>query len=52
MKIKDFAKTTGLSDSAVRYYERIGVLPAVGRLKNGYREFDDDVRSILKLFDR
>jgi DNA-binding transcriptional MerR regulator len=42
MKIKDFAEKTGLSESAVRYYERIGVLRPVGRLRNGYREFDDE----------
>ena len=41
MKIKDFATMTGLSESAIRYYERVGVLHSVGRLTNGYREFDD-----------
>ena len=40
MKIKDFAKTVLLSESAIRYYERIGVLHSIGRSKNGYREFD------------
>ena len=42
MKIKDFAKIAGIAESAVRYYERIGILPSVGRLSNGYREFDDE----------
>jgi len=42
MKISDFAASIGLSESAIRYYERIGVLPTVGRLTNGYREFDDE----------
>ena len=45
MKIKEFANRVGVSESAIRYYERIGVLHSIGRLKNGYREFDeDDVR--------
>ena len=42
MKIKDFAAITGLSESTIRYYERVGVLHSVGRLRNGYREFDGE----------
>jgi len=42
MKIKDFSTRTGLSESAIRYYERMGVLLSVGRSANRYREFDDE----------
>jgi DNA-binding transcriptional MerR regulator len=42
VRIKDFAKITGISESAIRYYERIGVLHTARRLKNGYREFGDE----------
>ena len=42
VKIKEFAMIAGIAESAVRYYERIGILPTVGRLTNGYREFDDE----------
>ena len=41
MKIKEFATGAGVSESAIRYYEKIGVLQPIGRQKNGYREFDD-----------
>ena len=31
----------GLTESAVRYYEKVGVLPPIGRSTSGHREFDD-----------
>ncbi|EMB31566.1 MerR family transcriptional regulator [Treponema denticola] len=39
MTIKEFAFKLGVSDSTLRYYERIGVLKPICRRKNGYREF-------------
>ncbi|UTC76757.1 MerR family transcriptional regulator [Treponema sp. OMZ 799] len=41
MTIKEFASKLGVSDSALRYYERIGVLKPIRRRKNGYREFTE-----------
>jgi len=41
MKIKEFAGKLGLTESAVRYYEKVGVLPPIGRSTSGHREFDD-----------
>ena len=42
MQIKTLADKTGLSDSIIRYYESIGLLPEPGRLSNGYRDYDED----------
>lgn len=41
MQIKILAEKTGLSDSAIRYYESIGLLPEPERLSNGYRDYDE-----------
>ena len=35
------AGRTGLSTSTLRYYERIGLLPAPGRTDSGYRTYDE-----------
>lgn len=40
MQIKNLAKKSGLSDSAIRYYESIGLLPEPERLPNGYRSYN------------
>lgn len=49
LKIQEFAQTMGLSASAVRFYEKAGLLPAdqVVRNANGYREFSEQARSTL-----
>lgn len=41
MQIKTLAEKTGLSDSAIRYYESIRLLPEPDRLSNGYRDYDE-----------
>lgn len=41
MQIKELAERTGLSASAIRYYESIGLLPSPSRLPNGYRHYDE-----------
>jgi DNA-binding transcriptional MerR regulator len=48
MKINELAKTTGLSDKTIRYYESIDVLPQPRRLANGYRVYDDSDVDRLK----
>jgi DNA-binding transcriptional MerR regulator len=40
MKIGEVAKEAGVSVDAVRFYERVGVLPAAERTESGYRDFD------------
>lgn len=41
MKVSDLAQQVGIAPSAVRFYERTGVLPTAERRENGYRDYDD-----------
>jgi len=41
MRIGELAQRAGVSQKAVRYYERLGLIAPV-RSNNGYRDFDDD----------
>jgi MerR family copper efflux transcriptional regulator len=41
VNISDLAQQVGIAPSAVRFYERTGVLPRAGRADNGYRSYDD-----------
>ena len=41
MTIKEVAEKTGVSTDTLRYYERIGLLPAVPRKANGIRDYDE-----------
>ncbi|MBC9248354.1 MerR family transcriptional regulator [Paracoccus sp. 11-3] len=49
MKIGELAVQTGLSNSRIRYYERIGLLKAVERMPNGYRRYLEEAVVILNL---
>ena len=49
VKIAELAKRAGVATSAVRFYEELGVLPAVRRLANGYREYTDADLARLRL---
>lgn len=42
MNVSDLAREVGIAPSAVRFYERKGILPPAGRGENGYREYTDD----------
>jgi DNA-binding transcriptional MerR regulator len=42
MNVSDLARTVGIAPSAVRFYERKGILPRAPRQPNGYREYTDD----------
>lgn len=50
LKIKEIAKKTGISESAIRFYEKIGLISEryIRRLPNGYREFSEDSLDALK----
>lgn len=42
MKVSELAKRAGVAPSAIRFYEREGVLPAAPRSESGYRDYGDD----------
>jgi MerR family copper efflux transcriptional regulator len=42
MNVSDIARTVGIAPSAVRFYERKGILPRASRQANGYREYSED----------
>jgi DNA-binding transcriptional MerR regulator len=42
VRISELADETGVTTSAIRYYERIGLLPRPTRTDSGYRSYDDD----------
>ena len=47
INIKVISEKTGVSADTIRYYERIGLIPAVKRNENGVRIFDEeDIRWI------
>jgi DNA-binding transcriptional MerR regulator len=47
MKIGELARRSGLSTSRIRFYEAKGLLNAVSRKANGYREYPADALMIL-----
>ncbi len=49
MRIGELARQVGIAPSAVRWYEGAGVLPAVPRARNGYREYADQDVARLRL---
>ncbi len=51
-RIKEFSQRTGVSSEAIRYYERVGVLPAARRAENGYRIYSDDDVEHLNFISR
>ena len=42
MTITEVSKKYDLSQDTLRYYERIGLLPAVNRNKSGIRDYTDE----------
>ena len=47
--IQRAAEETGLTADTLRYYERIGILPGIGRSQSGHRRFTDDDMGWIKL---
>ena len=47
MTIKEVCELCGISADTLRYYERVGIIPSVGRTKGGIRNYDEeDIRWI------
>lgn len=42
MTISEVGKKYGLSADTLRYYEKIGLIPAVPKNKSGLRDYDDE----------
>jgi protein-tyrosine-phosphatase/DNA-binding transcriptional MerR regulator len=49
MTVSEIARLVGIAPSAVRFYERRGVLPQARRHANGYREYGESDVSRLRL---
>lgn len=49
MKIGELAKRSGLAASTIRFYESRGLLKAVSRQSNGYREYPLDAVAVLSI---
>lgn len=47
--IKEASATTGLTEDTIRYYEKIGLLPAAMRKDNGHRMYHSDDIDRMKL---
>jgi len=50
VRISDVSKRSGVSATALRYYESIGLITP-GRSGNGYRDYDADVLARLDLIE-
>lgn len=49
MKIGDLAKQSGLTASRIRFYEASGLIQAVDRKANGYRDYPPEAVAILDI---
>ncbi|RJG45529.1 MerR family transcriptional regulator [Mesorhizobium sp. DCY119] len=49
MKIGELAARSGLTQSRIRFYERIGLLTAVDRRSNGYRVYPSQALAVLEV---
>lgn len=52
MRIGELANACDCPVETIRYYEKIGLLPAAARLSNGYRCYDDQHRKWLQFIIR
>ncbi|MGU7771858.1 MerR family transcriptional regulator [Burkholderia sp. MR1-5-21] len=49
MKIGELAARTGMTTSAIRFYEQSGLLPPAGRGQNGYRMYEEESVARLQM---
>lgn len=52
MRIGELAKRTGLAASRIRFYESEGLISAVKRTANGYREYAAEAELLLNIIVR
>ncbi len=52
MRIGEAAKATGLEATAIRFYEKQGVLPGPGRTDSGYRDYTQADVDLLRFVRR
>lgn len=52
MKIGELARRSGLSVHTIRYYERIGLLPYVGRDRSSHRDYDESILTWIAFLGR
>ena len=52
LRISELATRAGVATSTVRYYERVGLLPAPERDASGYRAYDHDAEARLLFITR
>jgi DNA-binding transcriptional MerR regulator len=52
MRISELAASAGIPTSTVRYYERVGLMPAPARTASGYRDYADDSANLLRFITR
>ena len=51
MRIGELARQTGLAPSKIRFYEAEGLIGAVDRKLNGYRQYSDRTKQVLELIN-
>jgi DNA-binding transcriptional MerR regulator len=49
IRIGELARQTGLAPSKIRFYEAEGLIGAVDRKLNGYRQYSDRTKQVLEL---
>jgi DNA-binding transcriptional MerR regulator len=49
MRIGELARQTGLAPSKIRFYEAEGLIGAVDRNLNGYRQYSDRTKQVLEV---
>ena len=47
MRIGELAEQSGVEPTTIRYYERIGLMPAPARTASGYRDYGEDAAARL-----
>ena len=51
MRIGELAELSGLTASRIRFYEASGLINAVERTANGYRDYSPEAVSVLEIID-